>query len=354
MKYMFIIQGEGKGHMTQAIAIKELIESEGHEVSSVLVGTNKKRAIPEFVRSNFDCRVITMSSPSFVFEKDGGINVWKSIISNVYSFPKYLISLRRIHQQINKIKPDVVINFYDPIFGIYRLIGGKCNKSFSIGHQFMFLHPNYVSNKSNEKKLEMIGAKYFTKLIGYKSKKIALSITEEVPIDGIVIVPPILREDVFKGKIENDGFVLIYTMSSGYGKEFLMESPKNVKFEVFTEKFWPSDSDVMEFGNITFNKLDGKKFLEYMKKCEMVVCTAGFETASEASYLGKKVMVIPTKNHSEQYFNGWDFQLNGLAKMRHDFKNISKSDVKLDKKAIGKFKNWVNSYKDKFKEALEL
>ena len=30
MKYMFIVQGEGRGHMTQALAVNELIEKEGH------------------------------------------------------------------------------------------------------------------------------------------------------------------------------------------------------------------------------------------------------------------------------------------------------------------------------------
>ena len=91
-----------------------------------------------------------------------------------------------------------------------------------------------------------------------------------------------------------------------------------------------------------------------MKRCDMVVCTAGFETASEASYLGKRIMVIPTENHFEQYFNAWDFQLAGLAKMRYDFKNISLSDVEIDFEAISKFRNWIGGYKEEFKKALEL
>lgn len=350
---MFIVQGEGRGHMTQALAVKELIEKDGHEVVSVLVGTNKKRSIPDFFRSAFNCRVITMSSPNFVFDKEKGVSVWKTLLVNAYTFPKYFVSLERIRRQIHKVNPDVVINFYEPLFGLYRLLNGDCKKSFAIGHQFMFLHPDYVANKSTEKGIEKIGTRLYTRLVGYKSKKLALSITKEKPIKDIVIVPPILRDDVFTGTPTNEGFVLIYTLSRGYGKEFLMDSPQNVKYEVFTEKFWPSDFDTMKFGNITFNKLDGKKFLEYMKRCEMVVCTAGFETASEASYLGKKVTVIPTGNHFEQYFNAWDFQLNGLAKMKFDFRNLSKS-MEIDQIAIGSFRSWVDSYKDEFKKALEL
>ncbi len=352
MKYMFIVQGEGRGHITQCLAVKELIEKHGHEVCCVLVGNMHKKSIPDFFKSSFSCKIAEIRSPSFVY--DVGVNMWKTGIVNLLYIPKYILSLKRIRRFIHKFKPDVVINFYEPLFGLYRLLGGECNKSFAIGHQFMFLHPNYVANKSNEKKLELIGGKLYTKLVGYKSKKLALSISKEYPVDEITVVPPILREDIFKGTSINEGFVLIYSLTRSYGKSFLMESPQHIKYEVFTEKFWPNDSDIMKFGNITFNKLDGKKFIDYMKRCEMVVCTAGFETASESSYLGKKVMVIPTENHFEQYFNAWDFHLNGLAKMRFNFKNISTNDVEIDKNSIDVFRHWVDSYKDEFKKALEL
>ena len=351
---MFIVQGEGRGHMTQALAVKELIEKEGHEIVCVLVGNIKRHSVPDFFKNSFKCRVIDMRSPSFVF--DGGVHMGKTFIHNFLTIPRYFLSLKRIRQQIHKVKPDVIINFYEPLFGIYRMFGGQCKKSFAIAHQFMFLHPNYVANKAKEKKFELWGGKLYTNIVGYKSKKIALSIAPEEPLNGITIVPPVLREDVFKDpeKVYFGGFILVYSLSRDYGKSFLMESPQNIKYEVFTEKFWPSDSDTLKFGNITFNKLDGKKFLDYMKRCDMVVCTAGFETASEASYLGKRIMVIPTENHFEQYFNAWDFQLAGLAKMRYDFKNISLSDVEIDFEAISKFRNWIGGYKEEFKKALEL
>jgi UDP:flavonoid glycosyltransferase YjiC (YdhE family) len=30
MKFLFIVQGEGRGHMTQAIAFSKLLEKQGH------------------------------------------------------------------------------------------------------------------------------------------------------------------------------------------------------------------------------------------------------------------------------------------------------------------------------------
>jgi uncharacterized protein (TIGR00661 family) len=356
MKVMFVVQGEGRGHMTQALALKELYEEAGHEICCVIVGhTKKKGSIPDFFKSAFKCRVIETASPNFVYDKNSGVNIGKTVLWNVWNFWKYPRTHFHILSKIRKYKPDVVVNFYEPIFGVYRLLGGGCKKSYAIGHQFCFLHPDYVSNKTTEKRLAMLGATWFTRLIGYGSEKIALSITEERPIEGITIVPPILRNKVFDSTpVTNEGFVLVYCLSTGYGKKFLHGSPMDTKYEVFTEKFWPGNRDTFHFENITFNKLDGEKFLNYMKKCDMVVCTAGFETSSEAAYLGKKVMVIPTPNHVEQHFNAWDFQMAGLAKMRFNFDNISKDEVTKNQKQLEKFHEWVDTYKDKFKKVLEI
>lgn len=38
MKILFIVQGEGRGHLTQAISMEKLLRSSGHEVVEVLVG----------------------------------------------------------------------------------------------------------------------------------------------------------------------------------------------------------------------------------------------------------------------------------------------------------------------------
>lgn len=35
MKYMFIVQGEGRGHLTQALTLEERLRAEGHEVVEV-------------------------------------------------------------------------------------------------------------------------------------------------------------------------------------------------------------------------------------------------------------------------------------------------------------------------------
>lgn len=38
MKVLFVVQGEGRGHLTQTIAMEDLLRRNGHEVVEVLVG----------------------------------------------------------------------------------------------------------------------------------------------------------------------------------------------------------------------------------------------------------------------------------------------------------------------------
>lgn len=49
MKFLFIVQGEGRGHLTQAITLEEMLLRNGHEVVEVLVGESSSRILPDFL-----------------------------------------------------------------------------------------------------------------------------------------------------------------------------------------------------------------------------------------------------------------------------------------------------------------
>ena len=45
MRVFFIVQGEGRGHLTQALTTEALLRSAGHEVAEVLVGKSNAREL---------------------------------------------------------------------------------------------------------------------------------------------------------------------------------------------------------------------------------------------------------------------------------------------------------------------
>ena len=48
-----IVQGEGRGHLTQAITLEEILLRNGHEVVEVLVGKSSSRRLPGFLTVAF-------------------------------------------------------------------------------------------------------------------------------------------------------------------------------------------------------------------------------------------------------------------------------------------------------------
>ena len=45
-KFLFVVQGEGRGHLTQAISLYEILNQAGHQVVSVMVGMDDEQNLP--------------------------------------------------------------------------------------------------------------------------------------------------------------------------------------------------------------------------------------------------------------------------------------------------------------------
>jgi uncharacterized protein (TIGR00661 family) len=349
MKFLFIIQGEGRGHSTQAIAFKEMVEKYGHSVELAIIGHRGDRPTT-MIKSNFE-NVAEIQSPNLVYKKgQKHVSLFKTLKELILNIPKYVDSVKKIGYYINLHKPDVVINFYESTFGVYRLLCRPKLKSFAVGHQFMFFHPNYISMKSYP--FQMWGAKIFTWLVGYGSEKIALSFYEAPKHKKIHVIPPILRKQVFEncGRITNGNYVLAYCINSSYIHDLTFNnSPK--RLEIFAEV----ESVRHISNNVTIHPLNGEKFLEMMTDSDLVICTAGFETVAEALYLGKPVLMQPVFGHMEQEFNAKDAETKvGNCKKINSLKEWKNISVKMDNGATNKFRNWVNGYEYKLLKILHL
>lgn len=69
-KYVLVVQGEGRGHMTQAISLYELLLSQGHTVSAVILGSGGKRDIPQFFFDKVKVPIHQLISPNFSCDKN--------------------------------------------------------------------------------------------------------------------------------------------------------------------------------------------------------------------------------------------------------------------------------------------
>ena len=114
MKVLFIVQGEGRGHLTQAITLEEILRRNGHEVVEVLVGKEQYPSPAGFLQPQHTGTCERFLSPNFLpTPANKRVSMSRSIAYNLMQVPAYLRSICYIHRRIHETDADLVINFYE-------------------------------------------------------------------------------------------------------------------------------------------------------------------------------------------------------------------------------------------------
>lgn len=354
MKFLFIVQGEGRGHMTQALALRNMLVKNGHEVGAALVGKSARREIPTFFLDKIQAPVTGFESPNFVLDPKGkGLKIADTMVTNLFQYRKFLGNLKDIDKIVADYQPQVIINFYDLLAGLYSYFHKKKRnfKYVCIGHQLLLEHPDMKLPDGHD--MEKFLLHNNTVISTARSDmNLALSFVpmRDIPKKNLYVVPPLLRSDVIHAVPEDKNFLLGYMVNDGYGEDIIAWHKQNQHLSVVC--FWDRKGVAQEFRpheNLVFHQLNDVKFLEHMRTCSGYVSTAGFESICEAMYLGKPVMMIPTANHFEQLCNSYDAEKAG-AGIRHDSFDMSKLVHYLPshKSTQASFQTWVNSAEEKF------
>ena len=149
MKMLFIIQGEGRGHLTQALSLRQKLADEGHQVVGVLVGKSPARRIPDFFMEKINAPVYSFESPNFLpTAKNKQVNLLKSIGYNVLRLHKYTASIHYINRMIKETGADVVVNFYELLTGLTYLFCRPKAMMVCIAHQLSLIHISEPTRRS--------------------------------------------------------------------------------------------------------------------------------------------------------------------------------------------------------------
>lgn len=307
MKVLFIIQGEGRGHLTQALSLRQKLEEEGHQVVGVMVGKSPARRLPDFFTDKIGVPVYSFESPNFLpSAKNKQVSLLKSIAYNLLRLHKYAASIRYINRMMHETEADVVVNFYELLTGLTYLFCRPKTLMVCIAHQYLFLHPDFTFPKLN--RVSLASLKFFTRLTAIgATKKLALSFRKlrEVSAEGIVVVPPLLRREVLEMTPSDGGYLHGYLLNSGFSEE-IRNWHKSHPF-INLHIFWDKKDvcpEVQVDSHLSFHQLNDTLFVRYMAGAKAYATTAGFESVCEAMYLGKPVLMVPT--HIEQACNAFD------------------------------------------------
>jgi uncharacterized protein (TIGR00661 family) len=356
LKFLFIIQGEGRGHMTQAISMTQILSEMGHEVCAVCIGKSKRRAIPEFVSRNIHAPLYLFDSPNFVTDKSQkSIHLGKTIWRNLLKFRTFKNSLEQIDQLVKKHQPDVILNFYDILGGVYNSLYRPDCQFWVIGHQYLIHHPEFPFAPGQP--LQKLLFKINTHITSLGSDLLLALSFRPMPahqIHNLHVLPPLLRKEVKNLNPTQGDFFLAYMVNPGYADEVISEAKNNPEIQI--EAFWDKKDEPISqkpLPNLTIHMVDDKLFLEKMATCKGLLSTAGFESVCEAMYLGKQVLMVPVKGQYEQACNAIDAQISGagLIGEKFDFKKLD-AYLKAGTTSTTTDKEWIDSFQFIFHDFL--
>ncbi len=353
MKFLFVVQGEGRGHMTQAIALHNMLVKHGHEVCAVVIGKSERREVPQYFYDNIKAEIFPIESPNFLTDKDNkSVDIPKTILFNLKKTVKYWKNVKKIKALVDEHEPDYVINFYEFLCGFYFGRFRPKAKHICIGHQFLLEHPDFqFPEVSKSEKFWYFVNTWITSQNAYL--KLALSF-REMPNDdkkNIKVVPPLLRQEVLDLKPVKGDYVQAYVVNAGYTNDIINwhKTHSDVNIHLFSDRKDIEDGTVFD-DTLTLHRVNDKKFLDKMKGCKAYASTAGFESICEAMYLGKPVLLVPPHGHFEQQCNALDAVLAG-AGIQSTFFDINAllDYVEQNKDRENQtFKNWVDSAEELF------
>ena len=302
MKIFYAVQATGNGHISRASEIIPFLKKYG-QTDVFLSGNNYslKNNLPIAYRSK---------GMSLCYDKNGGVDLKKTISS--IRFKKIWTEAK--HLPIEKY--DLIINDFECITSLACRI--KKIPSIHFGHQASF----QSKKVPRPDKKELIG-EWVLKNYARGSRNIGLHFKSYDQN----IFSPIIKESILQAEPKDNGHITVYL--NHYSDQLIIEHLSkliNYKFELFSNY----TSDPYTLNNIKVFPINRELFNQSLITCHGIITGAGFETPSEALYLGKKLMVIPLRGQYEQQCN---------SKALEDFNVISVAE--LDEYFPTYFNKWI-------------
>ena len=309
----FVVQGEGRGHLTQALALARFLRDAGHEITTVLVGTSPFRSLPPYFTEQIGASVETFDAPTQVPDQDGrGVSVGRTAADALVRLPRFLRSGWRIHRSTRGA--DVVVNFLDLVGGLSRLVFGTSAPAVAVAHNYVFLHPALAAAPGGMLVRELVFT--YARTTAARATRLALSYGPLDGARGLAVAPPLLRPGLESLTPRDDGHLLTYALNPGYGDvvaDWHRKQP-GVTVHCYLDG-GPAALTRPPAPGFHAHALSADGFLRHLVSCRAYAGTAGFESVCEAFYLGKPALVVPTAGQYEQTLNAWDAQRAGAARV---------------------------------------
>lgn len=274
MKILMGVQATGNGHITRARAMSAAFKARGVTVDYVFSGRDPEQLFDMDMFGDYRC----FKGLTFVTEA-GAVKPIATYKNN---------SLRQLYRDICALdlsEYDLVVTDFEPITAWAAKRQKKM--SIAIGHQNAF---DYDIPKKGSNPFVQLFMRYFS------PAQVRLGLHWHH--FGQPVLPPIA--DIPHDKTSTiDNKIVVYL---GFEqKEQVMEwlmPVTDYEFYIYADY-----AQAVDQGHLHCRPLSREGFKSDLSSCNGVISNAGFELASEAIQLGKKILVKPLKGQMEQISN---------------------------------------------------
>jgi uncharacterized protein (TIGR00661 family) len=275
MKILYGVQTTGNGHISRSRELIRELKKLGHNVQVLLSG--RKPAMPSELK-DFEpyqkLKGLTFSSSR------GRLKYFQTAFSlNFFQFYRDIASF-------NGSGFDLVITDFEPISA--RIARRKSLPSIGVGHQYAFVHAVPLGGDNPL-------ARFVIKNFAPADHPVGLHWHHF----NRPILPPIVPQKINGSDKKIDNKILVYLPFEQLDDIQELLKPFR-RCEFFIYHGLPRAEDR---GNLHLRPYSCAGFLNDLIECSGVISNAGFELASEAMHLGKKILVKPLVGQMEQISN---------------------------------------------------
>ncbi|PJG58601.1 MJ1255/VC2487 family glycosyltransferase [Aeromonas cavernicola] len=283
MKVLFGVQGTGNGHISRSRTLARALRRAGVSVDYLFSG---RPADGYFDMEEFGA-YRTFPGLTFV-SHEGKVSPWRTL--QAASPLRFWRDLRALDCR----EYDLIVSDFEPLTAHAARRLGK--PSLTISHQASF---NWSIPRWGEDGVSRQLMRYFAPV----SQPLGLHWFHF----GYPLLPPVI--DAITPAADN-GAILVYLPFEHRDAISALLSRFNRHTFIC---FHPGVQSASQWRNIRFEPPCRAGFLAVLAGCRGVISNAGFELASEALSLGKKLLVKPLGGQFEQLTNGKTLELMGLA-----------------------------------------
>ncbi|GLS26498.1 MJ1255/VC2487 family glycosyltransferase [Marinibactrum halimedae] len=302
MKIFYGVQGTGNGHLTRARALQQAFaERTDAQVDYLFSGRARDDYFDMEQFGEWECR----AGLTF-YHQNGRIDFLKTIKNN---------KIRTFFRDISELDLstyDIVLTDFEPVTAWAAKRSGK--QVIGMGHQYAF---DFAIPKR--------GNSIVAQSIMNQFAPVNFGLGLHWHHFGYPILPPI-AETTTKEQPIQDNKIVVYLGFEDPDRVIQLLSP----FTEYEFYFYGTFPEPKSLGNIHLRPLSRDGFKADLASGSGVICNAGFELASEAIELGKKLLVKPLHGQMEQLSNA--LALESL--------NLGKCMEKLDSHAV---KDWLDN-----------